>query len=276
MMNTTKENFCGGSIEDALAKIKTYKNNFNVDKYEKLADTFRKIETYIKQYNNTILKQLNTALINALKLDDTIWREIQNKRYYDFFQVRNEDGNLQFTYTLNYNNGLSKRDYCMKSDWRLDLQQLKDFLNNPEATKKLNEISGYEEVLKTIKDITKKLIFIETYTNKNTEPIPITLTTQEDMLFKPDENNLNSNKDTTYNFSSQELIIKGEEYAGSRWTNGNISHIERCMVLTNHKDYIFKESNKQIAKLRKQGKIYKQQEDEIKEKLAKWLMLEAF
>jgi len=257
------------SIEESVFDIKTFIKKFDGHKFVNLEKKTNKIINYLHEYNDTIRQKLNTALINALKLDEPTWNMLNAKQYCDFFQVRNKiTKQLEYTYTLNKWNGLAKRRFCMHSDFRLSINELKEFLNNKEAVNALVKISGYKELIETIRTILDTL-FEPNDIRRGTKDYTITfdLTDTEQKIFSTDTG--------TYDYSDTELTIGDNEYSHeSSYHDTSFDFIKRKMVLTTHKDEIIKKSNDKLKIYIKQQKKYRTQEDEIKEKLAKWLMLE--
>jgi len=259
-------------MEDMVVEINKFHNTTSEEKqYKKIGDKADELISNLGSHNDNILGLINNALINALKLDEEVWKKIEEKYYYDFHQVRDESGQLKYTYTLNKYSGLAKRGYCMKSDWKLDIEGVKTFLTDKKAVEKLTKISGYKELIDTIQVILDKLIIIEKPSSNKYNIIIPANDTEKQMFIEGDREKIN---EISYNFITDEFHVNDNNYGFGRWDKGKFSHIKRCVILDNHKDYINKENKKIMAKLNKQKNIYKAEEDSIKQDLAKWLMIE--
>ena len=252
--------------------IKVLQTNLNKEPLEilenKHSGLFNNIN-HAQSHTSNCLEIIQQAIKSVIKLDADKWEKIDNSYYYDFFQVRDEDKSLRFTYCVDKYHGLSDRGFCMKSSCSLNIDEIKIFLQNKDAINAFNKITGQPEF---INNLTNAIYII---TNDDfDEKIPdkiinIKLNKNERKLLSPATY-------IVYNITKNEFTKFNDTYHTSTYDDDSVISLTFRYIIKSHEQYIINNIDRFQVELNKKAKKYSTEQENIKSCLSKYIMLEAF
>jgi len=251
--------------------IKILKNNTNDELFEilrqkhiKLTDTFSSI-TYHESKCLTLIKH---AITNVIKLDENKRNKVDNSFYYDFFQVRDLNKNLMFTYCLDKYDGIAYRGIYMKSSSSLDLDKLKDFLKNKDAISAFNKIVGYPKIIDDL------IIVMSKINNKSSDTVALNKVLL--LKFTKKEKELLPELDRIEYHIKENRFYRADKtgYNLSTYDNDSLQIVAFKYIVASHSKYIIRNIDKTYDAVFKMSQVYTTEIEEINSILSKYIMLD--
>lgn len=254
-------------VDTAIKVIQKNTNNDIFDIFDEKHTKLSNIISNIHSHERNCLSLIEHAIINVIKLDENKWEKVNNSYYYDFFQVRNSNKNLMFTYCLEKDDGIAYRGFCMKSSNSLDMNGLKDFLKNKNAISAFNKLIGYPNFIDDLTIAINNIKIKESNTNNLNKLLTIKFTKKEkELLPKLDK--------SQYNVRENQFYRADSGYCKSTYDNDSLETITFNYIVTSHSKYIIRNINKTYDKAFKMAQPYTNEIDKIKLILSKYIMLD--
>jgi hypothetical protein len=226
---------------------------------------------YLDNYDEIIARKITQAIENIIKIKPFIYKKINSKYYTDFYQVRDETNQLQYTYSFDRYSGLGIRNYAYKSTNKLNTAQFIEFLNNKDAVKQFEKLINYKPIIAVLKNIFTNIYMYEKtdlyskhFSSENFW-IKINITPQEEQLI--------NTKELLFNIRTTEFKLDNDGWAYGSDTN-NLQLIISSLILKNHGDEINQDADKILGTLLNKYNELKLQEQKIDEELSKWLLID--
>jgi hypothetical protein len=252
-------------LSKAFKEIMEYSDKEYSKRLIKINEEVNRKKQYIGSYNQRIRDKIKNASINVIKMNPEKYEEMQRKYYLNFYQVKNNEGHIERTYTLDAWNGICVRYKYMKSTSSLYNEDLMNFVNDKDIVNAFNKLTGFPDFIDDLREVLSKCRTKVFNTNFSFDvEIPATeeeksiFTKTDKIIYDIEKNNIKDSNGKSY----------------SSYDNTEIANLFGKYLLDKYETEVIKKANKILKEITIEENKCKQHTETIDENLAKWLMID--